>query len=351
MKDTHGEPLIGVNVLVKGSRTGTITDMDGHFLLNEVSPNAMVSISYIGYKTEEIALNNRSSLTITLTEDSEQLDEVVVVGYGTEKKVNLTGSVSSVKFDEELANRPITDASQALSGKVSGVWISQNSGKPGDDGAQLRIRGWGTLNNSDPLVIIDGVEGVFSQINPSDIESITVLKDAASAAIYGSKAANGVVLVTTKMGKNNEKTHVELNSYVGVQQLGRRFDLVTNSAELMTMANQALANGGESPLYPESLISDFKNGTDPYKYPNTDWYEHVYRNALITGHNLSIRGGSEKLSSFLSLNYLKQEGIITNTDAERFGMRANLENKENSWLKVGARLNYIRRNSQEPFEL
>ena len=201
MKDTHGEPLIGVNVLVKGSRTGTITDMDGHFLLNEVSPNAMVSISYIGYKTEEIALNNRSSLTITLTEDSEQLDEVVVVGYGTQKKVNLTGSVSSVKFDEELANRPITDASQALSGKVSGVWISQNSGKPGDDGAQLRIRGWGTLNNSDPLVIIDGVEGVFSQINPSDIESITVLKDAASAAIYGSKAANGVVLVTTKMGK------------------------------------------------------------------------------------------------------------------------------------------------------
>ena len=351
VKDTHGEPLIGVNVLVKGSRTGTITDMDGHFLLNEVSPNAMVSISYIGYKTEEIALNNRSSLTITLTEDSEQLDEVVVVGYGTQKKVNLTGSVSSVKFDEELANRPITDASQALSGKVSGVWISQNSGKPGDDGAQLRIRGWGTLNNSDPLVIIDGVEGVFSQINPSDIESITVLKDAASAAIYGSKAANGVVLVTTKMGKNNEKTHVELNSYVGVQQLGRRFDLVTNSAELMTMANQALANGGESPLYPESLISDFKNGTDPYKYPNTDWYEHVYRNALITGHNLSIRGGSEKLSSFLSLNYLKQEGIITNTDAERFGMRANLEYKVNSWLKVGARLNYIRRNSQEPFAL
>ena len=351
VKDTHGEPLIGVNVLVKGSRTGTITDMDGHFLLNDVSPNAMVSISYIGYKTEEIALNNRSSLTITLTEDSEQLDEVVVVGYGTQKKVNLTGSVSSVKFDEELANRPITDASQALSGKVSGVWISQNSGKPGDDGAQLRIRGWGTLNNSDPLVIIDGVEGVFSQINPSDIESITVLKDAASAAIYGSKAANGVVLVTTKMGKNNEKTHVELNSYVGVQQLGRRFDLVTNSAELMTMANQALANGGESPLYPESLISDFKNGTDPYKYPNTDWYEHVYRNALITGHNLSIRGGSEKLSSFLSLNYLKQEGIITNTDAERFGMRANLEYKVNSWLKVGARLNYIRRNSQEPFDL
>ena len=265
----------------------------------------------------------------------------MVVGYGTQKKVNLTGSVSSVKFDEELANRPITDASQALSGKVSGVWISQNSGKPGDDGAQLRIRGWGTLNNSDPLVIIDGVEGVFSQVNPSDIESITVLKDAASAAIYGSKAANGVVLVTTKMGKNNEKTQVELNSYVGMQQIGRHFDLVTNSAEHMTMANQALVNGGENPLFSETLISNFANGTDTYKYPNTDWYDSLYRNALITGHNLSIRGGSEKLSSFLSLNYLSQEGILMNSKAERFGIRANVEYKVNSWLRVGARFGSV----------
>ena len=216
----------------------------------------------------------------------------------------------------------------SLPEKVSGVWISQNSGKPGDDGAQLRIRGWGTLNNSDPLVIIDGVEGVFSQVNPSDIESITVLKDAASAAIYGSKAANGVVLVTTKMGKNNEKTQVELNSYVGMQQIGRHLDLVTNSAEHMTMANQALVNGGENPLFSETLISNFANGTDPYKYPNTDWYDSLYRNALITGHNLSIRG-SEKLSSFLSLNYLSQEGILMNSKAERFGIRANVEYKVN----------------------
>ena len=200
-------------------------------------------------------------------------------------------------------------------------------------------------------MIIDGVEGVFSQVNPSDIESITVLKDAASAAIYGSKAANGVVLVTTKMGKNNEKTQVELNSYVGMQQIGRHFDLVTNSAEHMTMANQALVNGGENPLFSETLISNFANGTDTYKYPNTDWYDSLYRNALITGHNLSIRGGSEKLSSFLSLNYLSQEGILMNSKAERFGIRANVEYKVNSWLRVGARLNYTRRNSQEPFDL
>ena len=273
--DSKGEPIIGANVVEKGTTNGTITDFDGKFIL-EVSDNATLQFSYIGFMPTTVAIAGQTSLNVRLREDTQALEEVVVVGYGTQKKVNLTGSVSSVKFDEELANRPITDASQALSGKVSGVWISQNSGKPGDDGAQLRIRGWGTLNNSDPLVIIDGVEGVFSQVNPSDIESITVLKDAASAAIYGSKAANGVVLVTTKMGKNNEKTQVELNSYVGMQQIGRHFDLVTNSAEHMTMANQALVNGGENPLFSETLISNFANGTDPYKYPNTDWYDNPY---------------------------------------------------------------------------
>ena len=348
--DANGEPIIGANVVVKGTTNGTITDIDGRFSL-EAPGNAVLSISYIGFNSKDVAVNGQTSLQVKLLEDTQKLDEVVVVGYGTQKKVNLTGSVSSVKFDEEMANRPITDASQALSGKVSGVWISQNSGKPGDDGAQLRIRGWGTLNNSDPLVIIDGVEGVFSQINPSDIESITVLKDAASAAIYGSKAANGVVLVTTKMGKNNEKTQVELNSYVGFQQLGRHYDLVTNSAEHMTMANQAMVNNGGNPLFPESMISDFASGTDPYKYPNTDWYDYIYRNALITGHNLSIRGGSEKLSSFMSLNYLKQDGIIMNSDAERYGIRTNIEYKVNNWLRIGSRLNYTRRTSQEPFHL
>ena len=348
--DANGEPIIGANVVVKGTTNGTITDIDGRFSL-EAPGNAVLSISYIGFNSKDVAVNGQTSLQVKLLEDTQKLDEVVVVGYGTQKKVNLTGSVSSVKFDEEMANRPITDASQALSGKVSGVWISQNSGKPGDDGAQLRIRGWGTLNNSDPLVIIDGVEGVFSQINPSDIESITVLKDAASAAIYGSKAANGVVLVTTKMGKNNEKTQVELNSYVGFQQLGRHYDLVTNSAEHMTMANQAMVNNGGNPLFPESMISDFANGADPYKYPNTDWYDYIYRNALITGHNLSIRGGSEKLSSFMSLNYLKQDGIIMNSDAERYGIRTNIEYKVNNWLRIGSRLNYTRRTSQEPFDL
>lgn len=348
--DAAGVPVIGANVMVKGTTNGTITDIDGKFTL-DVPEGAILQISYIGYMEQTVSVGEQKVFNVVLKEDTQKLDEVVVVGYGTQKKVNLTGSVSSVKFDEEMANRPITDASQALSGKASGVWVSQNSGKPGDDGAQLRIRGWGTLNNSDPLVIIDGVEGSFSQINPIDIESISVLKDAASAAIYGSKAANGVVLVTTKMGKKNEKTQIELNSYIGFQQLGRHYDLVTNSAEHMTIVNSALENNGSSPLFPESMISAFANGNDPYKYPNTDWYDEVFRNALITGHNLSVRGGSDKLASFVSLNYLKQDGIMKNTDSEKYSFRSNLDYKINSHLRIGGRFSYIRNNYKEPFDM
>ena len=348
VKDENGEPIIGANIQVVGKSAGTITDMNGRFSIS-ASANSTLQITYIGYQTQTVNIGEQRNINIILQEDNAQLDEVVVVGYGTMKKKDLTGSVTAVKGDE-LAARRTTQLSTALQGALSGVMVSRDNGAPGSS-ASIQIRGVTTIGDSSPLVIIDGVEGVFSQVNPSDIESITVLKDAASAAIYGSKAANGVVLVTTKMGKNNEKTQVELNSYVGMQQIGRHFDLVTNSAEHMTMANQALVNGGENPLFLETLISNFANGTDPYKYPNTDWYDSLYRNALITGHNLSIRGGSEKLSSFLSLNYLSQEGILMNSKAERFGIRANVEYKVNSWLRVGARLNYTRRNSQEPFDL
>lgn len=348
--DSKGEPIIGANVVEKGTTNGTITDFDGKFTL-EVADNAILQLSYIGFIPTAVTVSGQSSLTVQLKEDTQALDEVVVVGYGTQKKVNLTGAVSSVKFDDELANRPITDASQALSGKVSGVWISQNSGKPGDDGAQLRIRGWGTLNNSDPLVIIDGVEGVFSQVNPNDIESISVLKDAASAAIYGSKAANGVILVTTKMGSTDEKTQISLNSYFGAQSIGQRYDLINNSADFMNITNQALVNGGGKDLFPNDMVSAFATGTDPYKYPNTDWYDYLYRTAFMHEHNLSIKGGTKKVSTFLSLNYLNQEGIMQNTNSERFGIRANLEYQVNSWLKVGGRLNYTHRTASEPYKI
>ncbi|MEX2592852.1 MAG: TonB-dependent receptor [Anditalea sp.] len=338
----------GATVLLEGTSTGTATDLDGQFTI-DAPEGAVLLISFIGYQSQRITIANQSFLNITLMESQSSLNEVVVVGYGVQEKVNLTGAISTVNFDDELTNRPLTNASQALGGTASGVWVSQNSGKPGSDGAQIRVRGWGTLNNSNPLIIVDGVEGSFDQLNPSDIESISVLKDAASAAIFGSKAANGVVLVTTKMGKKNEKMQVNLNSYAGLQTLGRRYDLINNSADHMELSNQALLNEGASPLFSEGLISEFRNNEDPYKYPNTDWFKVIFKTAPIQEHNLSIRGGSGQTSSFLSFNYLNQEGMVPNTGTQRYGMRANIESQVNDWFKISARLGYIRRDSEEPY--
>lgn len=346
--DNNGEPVPGVTVSVPGTGIGTATDLDGKYSLS-VPEGSTLAFSFIGFVTQSIVVGDQSIIDVTLSEDISSLDEVVVVGYGTQKKVNLTGAISTVEFDDELNNRPITNASQALGGTASGVWVSQNSGKPGSDGAQIRVRGWGTLNNANPLIIVDGVEGSFDQLNPNDIESISVLKDAASAAIYGSKAANGVVLITTKMGKQNEKMQVNINSYVGLQSLGRRYDVIDNSAEHMELTNLALANEGSAPLFPDELISDFRNGNDPYKYPNTDWFDELFKTATIREHNVSIRGGSAQTSSFLSFNYLNQEGTVPNTNSTRYGLRANMESNVNDWLRVSGRFNYIRRDSEEPY--
>lgn len=346
--DAAGIPVIGANIIEVGTTNGTVTDADGNFTLS-VEEDATIRISYIGYLDQTLATAGQSSFNITLIEDTKALEEVVVVGYGVQKKVNLTGAVSTVQYDEELENRPITNASQAISGQMPGIWVSQNSGQPGNDAARIRIRGWGTLNNSSPLIIIDGVEGDLNNINPRDIESISVLKDAASAAIYGSKAANGVVLVTTKSGNRSEKTQVTLSSYFGIQQLGRRYDLITNSAEHMKLTNQALVNAGGSPLFPDDMISAFENGTDPYKYPNTDWFDVLFKDAPIQEHNLSIMGGTDKSTTFLSFNYLNHDGMIPNTKTQRYGLRANMGLDVNSWFHLDTRINYNRRISEEPY--
>lgn len=229
--DAQGEAVIGANVVEAGTTNGTVTDIDGRFTL-EISAGASLHVSYIGYVEQTVSTAGKDVIDVILREDTKALEEVVVVGYGVQKKANLTGSVSTVKYNQELENRPITNPSQALSGKVSGVWASQNSGAPGADGATIRVRGYGTLNNTDPMILIDGVEGRMSDVNPSDIASITVLKDAASAAIYGSRAANGVVLIETKKGEG-EQVRINYNGYFGVQQLGRKYDLITDSPHYM----------------------------------------------------------------------------------------------------------------------
>ena len=347
--DTNNQPLPGVTAVIKGTAQGTVTNGDGIYTISNIPENATLVFSFVGMKTQEVVVGTQSSINLVMEEETIGLEEVVAVGYGVQRKVNMTGAVSMINFDEELENRPITNASQALSGKIPGIWVSQNSGKPGSDGAQIRVRGWGTLNNSNPLVIIDGIEGDFDQLNPNDIESVSVLKDAASAAIYGSKAANGVILITTKTGKTNERMQVNLSSYYGIQTLGRRYNLVNNSAEHMRMTNEALVNEGGSPLFPENMISAFEKGTDKYKYPNTDWFDIVFDNATIHEHNVSIKGGTEKSSSFLSFNYLNQDGMVPNTNTERYGIRANLESRVNSWLTVDSRINYSHKVSVEAY--
>ncbi|MFV0268896.1 MAG: SusC/RagA family TonB-linked outer membrane protein [Draconibacterium sp.] len=347
--DEKGEPLPGVTVLFKGTTNGTVTNFDGEYTLKDVTEGTILQFSFVGMKMQEIAVTNQRTINITMVEDAIGLDEVVAIGYGVQKKVNMTGAVANISFDEEMENRPITNASQALSGKVPGIWVSQNSGQPGSDGAQIRVRGWGTMNNSNPLVIIDGVEGEFSQVNPNDIESISILKDASSAAIYGSKAANGVILVTTKEGKVSEKMQVNLNSYYGIQSLGRRYDVISNSAEHMEMWNKALINGGSTAVYPDYMIENFRNSTDKYKYPSTNFYDEFFQNSPVQEYNLSIRGGSEKVSSFLSFNYLDQEGITPRSEAKRYGIRANVTSDVNKWFSIGGRFNYIKNNKKNPY--
>lgn len=347
--DESGIPVIGANIVVKGTTNGTVTDADGKFVLDNIPEGAIVVVSYIGYLDQEMPVSGRSVLNINLKEDTQKLDEVVVVGYGVQKKANLTGSVSTVKYGQELENRPITDPSQALSGKVTGVWVSQNSGAPGSDGATIRVRGYGTLNNTDPLVLIDGVEGRMAELAPNDIASITVLKDAASAAIYGSRAANGVVLIETKKG-SGDKVSVNYTGYFGVQQLGRRYNIITDSPEYMELWNSAFTNSGSNPLFPDEVIQAFRNGNDPYKYPSTNYFDEVFHNSFTTQHNLSATIGGKKSNSYISLGYLKNNGIVKNTDAERYSLTVNTEAKVSNWLRLGARARLMRKVSNQPYD-
>ncbi|GAA4313290.1 TonB-dependent receptor [Compostibacter hankyongensis] len=343
------QALAGVTVRIKGATSGTITDANGNFTIQARQGEILV-FSQIGYKNKEYTVTgNAAHLAIALEEDVATLDEAVVVGYGAQKKADLTGAVSTIDYTKELENRPITNASQALGGKVSGVWVSQNSGSPGGDGATLRVRGFGTLNNTNPLVLVDGVEGRLAELNPNDIASMTVLKDAASAAIYGSRAANGVILVTTKQGSYNSAPQLSYNGYVGIQKLGRHYDLIDNSVEFMNLWNTAVQNNGGDPLFPGEVIDAFKNGKDPYLYPNTNFFDEVFRTAPITEHNLSVRGGSEKQNYYLSANYLGQQGIIRRTGAKRYGLNFSLNTQLVHWLEIGGQVQATRKVTDEPY--
>ncbi|RDC63615.1 SusC/RagA family TonB-linked outer membrane protein [Adhaeribacter pallidiroseus] len=328
-----GEELPGVSVRVKGSQQGTTTSPTGEFELS-VPENSVLVFSFIGYKTLEVPAA-QGQLIVKLLPDQEQLNEVVVVGYGSQKKVNVTGSVTSLD-QKVLANRPITNSTQALQ-NLPGVFTNQTKGRPGADAATIRIRGVGTLNNSNPLVLVDGVEFPLGDVNPNDIESITVLKDAASAAIYGNRAANGVILVKTKSGQKGT-FRVDYNFYVGKQKATQFPDVVTNSIEYMEGKNRALANEGKPAESTPALLEEYRNGTDPYIYPNTNWFDLMFRSAPIQEHNLRLSGGSEKTAFSVSLGYLNQQGILIQTSGKRYSLNTNVSADISKKVKIGASL-------------
>ena len=332
-------PLPGVNVVVKGTTKGVITDLDGNFTIS-VPSDAVLTFTYIGFKTQEVAVNGKTTLNVVLDEDTETLEEVVVVGYGVQKKSVVTASIAKVSADD-LENKAPVRMDNALKGLAAGVDVTSASGQPGAS-PRVRIRGIGTINNSDPLYIVDGmpISGGLDFVNPNDIESIEVLKDAASGAIYGARAANGVILVTTKKGKLG-KTSINYNFSYGWQSAWKRRD-VTSATDYAILQNEKYMNGGQAPLYADPYNLTDINGT-PVTGFGTDWQDAVFNDgAPVVNHDVTISGATEKVNYYLSLGYYSQEGIVGGnygqSNYDRLTLRSNTSynlidaSKERSFL-------------------
>lgn len=345
-----GEPLPGVSVVEKGTNNGTTTRADGTFSIEVSSTSAILTFSYVGFRNVEIAVNNPSALAnVILQPDVNSLDDIVVIGYGTVKKSDLTGAVAVVKADK-LMDMPVPNITQALQGKVAGVDVSVNSNAPGA-GAKVRVRGLGSINSSlDPLYVVDGVAGVDgNSINPNDIASIEVLKDASSTAIYGARGANGVIMITTKRGKSGGAT-VTYDGNVNVAQLYRHLPAL-NSEEFIEVYNTAFANGQK--FDPLGAVWTPPKELNHINYPllfdandkplyNTNWETEVYKPALSHSHQLNFQGGNEKTVYSLSLGYLNQDGIMTTSNFNRYSARFTLDTDIKTWLKLGGSMSVIK---------
>ena len=336
--------LSGVTVQVKGKNSVTSTDDSGKFTIS-ANLGEILIFSRIGYQQQKFVING-SNLTVRLMPENEGIEEVVVVGFGTQKKVNLTGAVQAIS-SKDLQDRPVTNASTALQGKFAGVTIIQNSGQPGKDGGTIRVRGLGTTNNANPLVLVDGVESSLNNINPNDIENISVLKDGPSAAIYGSKAANGVILVTTKKGKIGEP-QLNYTGYAGVQDPTRLPEYM-RSYDHAVILNEALENQGLPLRFTEEDIAGFKNSSDPDKYPDTDWLGLLYSGSgLQQSHNVQISGATDKVNYMASAGFMGQKGVIKVAKSDRYNLRTNLGAQVTDRLNLNLGLSYNYQRIDEP---
>lgn len=343
VSDPDGEAVIGATVTASGTPSQTaVTGADGRFSFASVPDSLTLSVSYIGFDRTSVSVGpSTSDCTITLTPAHSQLDEVVVVGYATQRKVDLTGAVSTVS-PSALADRPVTNVTNALAGLAPGLTVTNAGGNtPGYEAQKIRVRGQGTLNDAAPLVVVDGMTGIaLSDINPHDIENISVLKDAASSAIYGSRAANGVILVTTRHGVGSAP-RLTYSGNVSFETVAKRLNLVTDYADFMEIQNAALVANGQAPRFSQGKIDEWRNdaGKNPTIYPNTDWQDHIYRNpSVVQNHNVSVTGGGRRARYNVSFGYINNPGMIYHTDYDRYQLRANLDVDIRPWLSVGTEL-------------
>lgn len=340
--DEKGESMPGVSILIKGTGGGTTTDTEGLFSINVPGEQSVLVFSFMGYLNQEVLVANRTSFDIKLQVDNKQLDELVVVGYGSQKKGNITGAVSTIKVDDAIVSRALPNASSMMQGLIPGLAVNQNSGMAGNNSSQLIIRGLGTVNNASPLVVVDGMPDVdINRININDIESVTVLKDAASSSVYGSRAANGVILITTKSGKGSKETKINASVTYALEKPVKSYEFMADYARALTVHQRAAAVN----TLPNNFL--FKNGTidqwmalgmiDPVKYPNTDWWDIILRDGQMKNYNVSASGGSDKSNFFISLGAMDEKGLQIENDFKRYNARFNYDAKIRSKINVGVR--------------
>lgn len=341
--DTAGEPVTGAVISVNGKpEVSAMADIDGAFSIKIDSRDTKLNISAVGYYPASVNVSkSKDTVDAVLKSSMSQLDEVIVVGYATQKKVDLTGAVSSVNTGA-LEDRPVTNVTNALAGLAAGLTVTNSGGNtPGYESQSILVRGQGTLNNSAPLVVVDGMTGIaLSDINPQDIENISILKDAASAAIYGSRAANGVILITTRHG-SERAPRVTYSGNVSFETVAKRLNLVTDYADFMEIQNAALIVNGQAPRFSQGKIDEWRNdaGRNPTIYPNTDWQDHIYRNpSVVQNHNLTVTGGTANVDYNLSFGYINNPGMIYYTDYERYQLRSNINVRIKPWLSIGTNL-------------
>lgn len=346
VRDSAGKPLGGVSVVVAGTKKGTLTNTVGEYSVN-ADQGDVLEFNFVGYQTKRVAVTESNEVDVQLNALSTQLNDIVIVGYSTQKKGDLTGAVGIVN-SEQLENRPVTNTTNALEGTVPGVTIVATNGQPGYDAGTIKVRGIGTLNNSNPMIVVDGnIVSSMNDVDPNDIATISVLKDAASSAIYGSRAANGVVLITTKKGKAGT-TQISYNDYFGKQKATALPDYVP-SWQAATLYNEALENEGHAAQYTDAQIDSFKLGTSPYNYPNTDWLGLFYSGSgFQQDHNLNMSGGTDKTQYFFSLGYFDENGIVPKTNTQRYTTRLNLSSKVTNKLTVFGNLSYTYQPIMQP---